>query len=544
LRGLERAFAEREKTASSAHADEYVSSFTNGEPIPGIAYEFDLAKQLVPGIQLDEINRLVTKWTGDKNRVITVNAPEKAGVPVPTSGQLLAVVNDVSKKTIAAYADAAATGSLLASAPRAGSITKTETTSELGVTRWTLSNGIRVILKPTDFKADQILVHGTSPGGTSLLAAADFARARAASLLVTQGGVGQFNRIDLQKALTGKAVSVSPSITDLSEDINATGSPKDIETLFQLMHLYFTAPRADSAAVLAFKQRQKAALENRGASPEAEFSDTLQVTLTQHHPRTLPISPAVIDSLDLTRSMTFYRDRFGDAGDFTFVIVGTFAIDSIRPLVETYLASLPTRGRVERWRDVGIATPRGVVKREVKKGAEPKSITQLVFSGPFEWSRTNRYVLSSLAEVMRLRLRDVLREDLGGTYGVDIESESARDPRAQYQIGIGFGSDPGRAEQLTRAIFQQIDSLKRTGPTAEELEKVREIQRREYETGLRENNYWVSALSFADQFGEDPKLILERRKLFDSLTAEMVKSAAQKYLDSTNYVQVRLLPRG
>ena len=433
-------------------------------------------------------------------------------------------------------------GSLLPSTPTAGTITKTETAPEIGVTTWTLSNGVRVMFKPTDFKADQILVHAYSPGGTSLLPDRDFSAARAASLIVTQGGVGRFNRIDLQKALTGKAVGVSPSIGELSEELNAQASPKDVETMFQLIHLYFTAPRADSAAVLAFKQRQKAAIQNRGASPEAAFSDTLQVILTQHHPRTRPISAAIIDSLDLNRSLAFYKDRFSEAGDFTFVIVGTFSIDSLKPLVLTYLASLPTKGRVEKWRDVGVTPPRGVVKHEVKRGTEPKSLTQLIFSGPFEWSRANRYVLSSLAEVLRLRLRDVLREDLGGTYGVDIGSEGARDPHPQFQVAIGFGSDPARAEQLTQAVFAQIDSLKRTGPTPAELEKVREIQRREYETGLRENSYWISALSFADQYGEDAKQIPARARLFETLTVDLVRTAARTYLDTGNYVQVRLVP--
>lgn len=245
---------------------------------------------------------------------------------------------------------------------------------------------------------------------------------------------------------------------------------------------------------------------------------------------------------DLERSLAFYRDRFGDASDFSFIIVGNFAVDSIRPLVLQYLGGLPASGRKETWKDVGVNFPRGVVKREVRRGSEPKALTQLFFTGSFDWSRENRYALSALEEVLRIRLRDEMREAQGGVYDVSIDAEAVRDPKPRYQIAVGFGSAPERAAPLTATVFAQIDSIKANGPRPGEIEKVREIQRRADETGRRENGYWLTSLWFADVFEEDPRQILERDKLFASLTPAMVRDAARRYLDTANYVQVSLQP--
>ena len=542
LRSYERTFAERDKRQSATLAGEYIRNFLNQESIPGIEYEYPLAQRLVPVITLADVNRLAGQWLDQKNRVIAVNAPEKAGVTVPNAQQLLAVFDSASKRDLAAYDDGNASRALVPRAPKAATIVTTSRVPEVGVTNWTLSNGIRVILKPTDFKADEVLILGTSPGGASLLSPSDFSRAREATTLVTEGGVGAFNQIELQKALAGKAASASPGIGELTEQMFGRGSPKDLETVFQLMYLYFTSPRVDSTAVLALKQRLRAALANRGVSPEQAFSDTLSVTLSGHHPRTQPVTVATVDSLDLGASLRFYRDRFADASDFTFVIVGNFSVDSIKPLVLTWLGGLPATRRKETWKDIGVHTPTGVVTRDVRRGTEPKAQTTIVFNGPFEWTRENRYALASLAEVLRMRLRDVLREELGGTYGVTVSQSSERDPRPEYQFSVDFGSAPDRADTLRAAVFREIERIKRDGPTAEDIEKVREIQRRGEETEIKQNGFWLNALASAARFNQDPRMILRRSELRALLTPALVRDIARKYVNESRYVQVRLLP--
>jgi zinc protease len=542
LRSYERTYAERDKRQSAALVGELVRNFLNQEAIPGIEYEYPLAQRLVPGIALADVNRLASEWLSDRNRVITVNAPEKAGVTVPTPAQLLAVFDSVAGRQLAAYDDGNASRPLVSRTPKAATIVATSKIPELEVTNWTLSNGVRVILKPTDFKADEVLILGTSPGGASRLSQAEFPRAREATTLVTEGGVGAFNQIELQKALAGKAASAFPSIGELTEQMFGRGSPKDLETVFQLMYLYFTAPRADSTAVLALKQRFRAAIANRGAAPEQVFDDTLSVTLASHHPRARPVSVATIDSLDLGASMRFYRDRFADASDFTFVIVGNFTLDSIKPLVLTWLGGLPSTHREETWKDIGVHLPAGIVTRDVKRGTEPKARTVIVFNGPFEWTRENRYALASLVEVLRMRFRDVLREELGGTYDVSVSQSSERDPRQEYQLTVDFGSAPERADTLRAAVFREIERIKRDGPTAEEIEKVREIQRRGEETEVRQNGFWINALASAARYGQDPRLVLKRSELRATLTPALIRDIARKCLDESRYVQVRLLP--
>jgi zinc protease len=542
LRSYERTYAERDKRQSAALVGELVRNFLDQEAIPGIEYEYPLAQRLVPGITLADVNRLATDWLSDRNRVIAVNAPEKPGVTVPTPAQLLAVFDSVSGRQLAAYDDGNASRPLVSRAPKPATIIATSKIPELTVTNWTLSNGVRVILKPTDFKADEVVILGTSPGGASMLSQSDFPRAREATTLVTEGGVGAFNQVELQKALAGKAASAFPGIGELTEQMFGRGSPKDLETVFQLMYLYFTAPRADSTAVVALKQRFRAALANRGAAPEQVFDDTLAVTMSSHHPRTTPVSVATVDSLDLGASMRFYRDRFADASDFTFVIVGNFTVDSIRPLVLTWLGGLPSTRRKETWKDIGLHAPTGIVTRDVKRGTEPKARTVIVFNGPFEWTRENRYALASLAEVLRMRLRDVLREELGGTYDVSVSQSSERDPRQEFQFSIDFGSAPERVDTLRAAVFRELERIKRDGPTKDEIEKVREIQRRGEETEVRQNGFWVNALAASARYGQDPRIILRRSELRASLTPALVRDIARKYLDESRYVQVRLLP--
>ncbi|MGI9077064.1 MAG: M16 family metallopeptidase [Gemmatimonadaceae bacterium] len=544
LRGLERAFAERDKTESERYASEYASHFLDAEPSPGIAYEFETVRQILPGIALSDVNRLGREWITDRNRVIAVSAPDKAGAKVPTSAELLAVFDSVRKRQVLAYVDTVFSGPLIEVAPKAGTISARRVIKDLGVTYWTLSNGVRVVLKPTDFKADQILVRAYSPGGTSLLSDRDVTIAGFGAMAAQSGGVGKFSQIDLQKALAGKLASVSPSISSLQEGINGSASPQDLETLFQLINLYFTQPRQDSSAFLAFKGQVKASIANRGAQPEAVFGDTLQATLTQNHPRAQPLTAEKVDSISLAKSMTFYKERFADASDFTFVFVGNFAVDSIKPFVLTYLGGLPSLKRKENWRDIGIRYPTGVIKKVVRKGAEPKSQTQIIFTGPFTWNRANRYAMASLSAVLRIRLREVLREDLGGVYGVSVGGQPSFEPRQEYSFGIGFGAAPDRIDTLRAAVFSVIDSLKDSGPTVQELEKVRETQRRAEETSRKENGYWLSTLISADRYGEDPHTLLDSGAMRGLLSEEMIKEAARRYLDTANYVQVTLMPEG
>jgi zinc protease len=438
--------------------------------------------------------------------------------------------------------DNVSSGAMIPVPPVPGGVVSTAVISELGVHEWTLSNGARVLLKPTDFKADQIVFSAFSPGGSSLASDKDAFVHENAGLAVEVGGVGGFDQVELEKRLAGKAAGASPYIASLEEGMGGAASPRDVETMFELVYLYFTAPRKDSAAFEAFRQSARAMMEHQSADPASAFSDTLTRVVTNYHPRVRLIDTRMIDSLDLNRSIEFYRDRFSDAGDFTFVFVGNFTPDSIRPLVEKYLASLPSTGRQEKWRDTGIRPPTGVVKKVVRRGLEPKSQTTIRFSGPLEFTRANRFAIAALGEVLTIRLREVLREDLGGTYGASASGGTARDPWESYGFSVNFGSAPERVESLTQTVFAEIDSLKANGASQQDVDKVKETLKRSYETNLRENGYWMSQLVSLYRLGEDPRQLLTYPQLVETLTPELIRQAAIRLLPADNYIQVTLLP--
>src|SRR5689334_5002603 len=543
IRGMEQAYAEREKTNSSIYAGEYVSAFLQSEPTTSIDYDLAAVKRLLPGITLAEVNQLAGEWMTDKNRVLATTAPDKPGVVNPTPGELMLAFDAVKGANIAAYSESVPTQSLVDKDPVPGTIVSERQIKEIGVTEWKLSNGLRVLAKPTDFNADQIAFISYSPGGASLLPDASYIVAgTAADLIPATSGVGKFSVIDLQKYLAGKQVTVYPNIDDLSEGISGNASLRDVDTMLQLVYLYFTQPRLDTALVNTFLGRYKDVLVNRSASPEAAFSDTLQVTMAQHSPREAPVSAATLDRIDPFKSYEFYRDRFSDANGFTFVFVGNFKPDSLKPLVAKWLGSLPSKGRHETWRDTGIRPPTGIVRRVIKKGAEPKARTALVFTGPFEYTRKNRYQLSALAELLNIKLRETLRENMGGTYGVSVSPSATREPYPSYRFTIGFGSAPERLEDLTTAALVQIDSVRKFGTTPEYLTKVKEAAFRAREVALKQNNYWLSQIATFDQSGWNLAEIPEGEKLISALTSDDLKEAAKKYLRTNNYVRVSLYP--
>jgi zinc protease len=542
-RAFERAYAERERTESARFAEEYVRAFLEGEAIPGIALEYELAQQLLPGITLAEINGLAHEWITDRNRVVILTAPEREDTRLPTRESLLAVFERVAQKDIAPYQDVVADAPLLAQQPAVGRIVSTVPVAGLeGATLLTLSNGAQVYLKPTDFKNDQILLGAYSPGGLSLVDDADYMSGTFAGQLVLLSGLGEHDAIQLQKVLTGKAASVQALPGQYSEVMNGSASPQDLETLMQLIHLHFVAPRNDSSAYESFMSRISAALANRGASPEAAFSDTFALTLWQRHPRARPQTVETLAEIDRQTAFRIYRDRFADAGDFTFVFVGAFHADAIRPLIETYIASLPAAGRIDTPRDVGMRPVRGVVEKVVRRGVEPKSQTRITFSGPFEYDRDNRLVIAALVDIMDLKLRDVLREDMGGTYGVSISQSTQHFPDPRYLLSIQFGAAPDRLEELVAAVFAEIEKIKEHGPDADALLKVKEQQRRAFETQTKQNEYWRSVLLREAETGEPAAAVLDFPQRVQALTAAQIRDAARRYFDLSNYVRVSLLP--
>lgn len=542
LRGYERAHAERDKTPSGAFVDEYVNHYLTGDGIPGIAFEYAVVQKLLPGVTLAEVNALAQSRGGAANRVVTVTVPDKDGLVVPTEAEVRRVFGTLVAAEIAPWVETVSDAALVPTLPTPGRVTSEKHIATLGVTDWTLANGVRVLVKPTDFNADQIVMSAWSPGGASLVSDRDVFKTSLTPTVIERGGVGAFALPDLVKKLTGKAASVNTSIGDLSENLSGRASPQDLETLLQLTWLRMTSPRADTAAFQALLPPLETALRNKDANPGAVFSDTVQVTLAGGHPRVRPLTPDMLGELDLGEMLAIYRDRFGDASDFTFLFVGNVDPAILKPLVEQWLGSLPASGRHETPRDVGPKQFTGQIDKAVHKGIAPQSQTAVLLAGTAPWSREEAYLLSSVGEVLEMRLLDRLREALGGTYSVSVSTAFSRRLRQEWQIAISYGSAPDNADPMFKAVEQELDSLRRVPPSAAEVERVREQQRRELEVAKKQNGYWVNLIRGRVENGDPLDGPIEDETRIAGLTVEKLAAAAQRYLVETNRARFVLLP--
>ncbi len=542
LRSMKKSFLERDKQESGRYADEYIRNFLTKESIPGISFEYEMYQKFLPGITLKEVDALADKWVKPHNRVVIVSVPEKEGLAVPTEAGLKQVLVDAQKTKISAYKDNALDQPLLAVKPKAGKVVKENHIKDLDLTEWTLSNGVKVVLKPTDFKNDEIVMSSFSPGGASQASTEDLTAAQMAASIVAQSGFGPFNQMQLQKQLAGKVVRVNMGIGELTEAFYGSTTPQDLKTMLQLLYLEFTAPREDSTAYNAYLGQMNAFLQNKGASPESIYQDSVLVTFTGHHPRYKPLTMETLKEMDLQKSLAFYKDRYADAGDFTFFFAGNFDLKTIRPLIETYLGGLPSTGRKETWKDVTFDYPAQKVENIFHKGIEPKSQNTIIFSGNIPWSEDNIVLLNALTNVLNIKLRERLREDKSGTYGVGVRASVSHFPRQRYKITISFGCDPKRVDELTSEMFSQIDSLQQFGLDNSYLDKVKNISQREFEKNVKRNNFWLSKMKYVYFNQIDPENILKRNERVHKLTMKEIQDAAKKYFNKDKYVRVVVLP--
>jgi zinc protease len=543
LSGMEQAYNERDKTESEDLVEEYVRNFLTGEPAPGIAYEYGLYKQFVPGITLDEINKLSEKWIQEKNSVVLVNAPQKKDSKIPSENELKSIFTKVNNTDLQAYEDKFLNLPLLDKLPIPSKIISEKRNDELKITELELANGVKVILKPTDFKNDEINFYAFRPGGTSLADSALFISASMAASLVQNSGVGKFDLMQLHKMLSGKVVGVSPFVGEISEGLNGSSSVKDLETMFQLIYLSFTSARIDSTSFVSFNAKIQNYLINRGVSPEAAFQDTFQVTFGNYNYRRLPWTVNTLNEMDIDRALNFYKARFADASGFTFVFVGHFDIEKIKSLIETYIGGLPSLNHGETWRDLKIFPPKGIIEKKVLKGVEPKSLVNITFSGDYDWNTQNNYDFHSMLEVLKIKLREILREDKSGTYGVSVNGNAMKYPEQKYNITISFGCAPEHVDDLVKTTFIEFDSLKNFKVSDTYIEKVKETQKREFEVNTKENKFWLNNLQAYYFYKIDLSLLMQYPERVEKFNSESVQKAARKYFDENNYIKVVLYPQ-
>lgn len=544
LSQMESYYERRGQLESRSLAEEYIEHFLSGIVAPGIEMEWELTQHLLPQITLDEVDALATFWTEPGNTVLLVTGPEDIGPG--TKDELKEAVTQqlVNAHTleVAGYEDEAEDVALLANIPTTGSITEEQTIESIDAVQWTLSNGITVVAKQTDFNNDQVLFRSFSPGGTSLVSDEDYFSATHAASLVAGSGAGPHNSVALDKLLAGKRVSASPYIGAQFEGLSGSASPQDLETMFQLITLYATEPMIDPVYFDTYVDRLRDAAENRLMDPDTLFFDEVRRILFQDHYRRRPLTVELLDELDVERALAIYEDRFADLGDSTFVFVGAFDWDALRALTETYLASLPTSGRTEQWSDPNIDPPSGLIDEEVYFGIEPRSTTILIFAGDFDWSLEESMTVAFMGEILQIRLREEIREELGGTYGVSVSASTSSIPDAEYQIYAYFGSDPDRVEELFAAIQRELNWLI-DGGEQKYLDTAKELFRASREEQVEENSFWIGQIRTLLQRGLPLDTINSYLDRLDAVTLEQVSAAAERYLTLDQYIRVVLFPQ-
>ena len=540
---FERGYNERDKAESDSFAQEYISHFLVGEPSPGIAYEYALAKALVPAITVADVSAAARRLLSDESRVVIGISPQKPDVPTPTEDQLRAALTKAEAVAVTAWADAASGATLLEKVPDPAAVKNRRELPELGVTVVTYANGVEAWFKPTDFKNDEILFSLSAPGGASLAAPEKFIEALVAPNYVGMSGVGGHSATDLQRLLAGKRARVQPSIGGTSHGISGSSAPSDLETALQLLYIWFTKPGDDPQQFALLKRNFETAYANRVNNPTALFGDKLGVVNTSGHYTAQPVTVERLSKLDREAMVSFYRERYSNAADFTFFMVGAFKLDEAIPVVGRYVGSLPSTGKpASKWKDTGVKFPAAIERATVEKGKEPKALTVLSFAADPSPDADEQSRVSAATEVLEIAMRDILREDLGETYNVTVGLSQPLPQRGAGHISIQFGGAPDKVDRMIERTLQEVKRLQQEGPSENLTTRAKEAARREDETGRKQNSYWLARLQSSKMLDRDPMLILQRQKRIDSLTPALLHEVFKKYFPLDRYTVVTLVP--
>jgi zinc protease len=504
--------------------------------------EYALTKEYTGNISIEEVNGCIRTILKDKDRDIIIVAPEKDKNTLPDQAQVNAWITTIGQEKLAQWKEELPGNGLMANMPAPGKVTGRERADSLGVTILTLSNGVKVWIKPTQFKNEEIVFGAFSEGGTSLYPDSLYMNASGAGNLVAGNGLGAFTPIDLGKMLAGKSVQVQPYIQERYEGINGATTPKDLETALQLTYLYFTNPRNDASLFNNNISRTKAGMANRGNSPEAAFSDTANLVLGGNHYRRQSLTPERLDAINPDKAYAIYKERFANAADFTFVFTGSIDTATFIPLIERYLGSLPSGGATESAKDLGIHIPEGQINKTVYKGKDNKAVVRLLYSGTYTFSEANNIQLTALGTVLQYRMTERIREGEGGAYSPRAGVSYNKLPQSRYAFTIQFTCAPGNVEKLVAAVNDEISKIKNGGVTADDISKFAAEQTRTTELQLQSNQFWMGYLSYVLQNNEPATGIFQFKEELKTVTPKTVQQAAQQYITDNNCIRLVLQP--
>lgn len=537
---LEKKYNEREKQQNGYYVQQYVQNFLHNEPIPSLEDYYNIMSQtIVPNIPVEAINQIMQQIMTDKNMVVVLMGNEEQKSSYPTPEKIRGIIEQVNKETLEAYADNTVNEPLLPELPAKGSITNETTDAERGVTVWTLSNGAKVAFKATDFKEDEILMSGFAYGGTSLIDDKHTTEIKMLDEVASVGGLGKFSATDLKKALSGKHVGVSCGVGEYSQSVSGTSNVKDFETMMQLLYLNFTSVRKDQEAYQSLTTRIKGILPMLKNNPEFVYSDSLRNVMYMNNPRLAMPTVEEIDSCNYDTLLDLYRARFANAADYTFVFVGNVSAEVLKPLVEQYIASLPGTTSTTTYNKDVITLRKGIYNNHFERELEtPKATTTIIYSGNMAYNPENTIQLSALSQLLQMKFTDKIREEKGGTYGVQVQGSPQKEPYEGFLLKFNFDSDPARRIELVDEINKVTDKLQKEGPEAEKVQKVKEFMLKQHADNLKENSYALSNILKHQIYGIDFEK--DFVKHVNNLSVESLQRFTEELLKQNNRIEVSM----
>jgi len=538
LSRLEQVYKEREKQKNSYYVSNVLNNFLTNDAYPGIETTYAMMQQIVPAIPLEQINKYAQSLPAAEGVGIAVMMPAKEGLKVPSKEEILTVFNNAVKEEVEAYKETISNEPLVPVAPVKGTVVSEVKEPMSGATVWNLSNGATVVIMKTDFKDDQIMFNASSKGGVSMFGKDDIIASKVAVEAANVGGLGKYSVTDLRKVLAGKNVTMRPSISTSSESLSGSSTPKDIETFMQLLYLNFTDVREDGEAFRAFQGRMKAQLENMSAQPMVAFSDTLQKAMFNNNPYANRLTLEMLDKVDYKRTLALYRERFANAADFTFTFVGNVDAAVLKPLVETYIASLPAnKTQKENWKNVGLVPVKGkIVKHFDKEMQTPKATVYTIFSGKTAYNVESSILASMTKQVFDMVFTRTIREQEGGTYGVGVNMSVSYYPEEYFTFLFGFDTDVAIKERLLNRAHKEIGLVIENGVSQEDFSKIMEYMQKTYTQNLRENGYWLGAISNRFLMGKDMHTTYEAT--LKGITPEKLNKFIKSTLTQGNQLEV------
>ena len=536
----ERKFRERDDRRNSKYVSACVQHFLNSEPLLSMEQQVELTRRFDREVTLEEVNKAVRELISDQNQVAIMYAPDKEGLVLPTELQIENVITATQQLSYAPYVEAQVPEHLMTHLPKPGSIVS-EKAFKHGFTEWTLSNGMKVYVKKTDFAADAVSMRMQADGGTSVFGDEDIPNFPLINSAITDAGVAQFDAMVLRRMLTGKSVRVQPSVSTRGQVITGGVSLKDMPTMFELAHLYFTQPRRDTVAFASLVNRSYAFLTNRNASPKVDYNDSIRAICYGHHPRLEPVVQATLEKANYDRILQIYRHLYSDASNFKTVIIGNYDEQQLRQLVCQYLATLPSTYQHEQvnWKHVPQLVEGSKVSVFRKKMTTPLANVSIIYSADVPFTPQSDLELDFLKRCLSVAYTDSVREEKGGTYGVSIDFGLEKDDKPNATLHISYNADPQRYEELNPIIYQQLENIAKYGPVASSVDKVKKYLVKQYQQAAITNDYWSYVIWH--ELDDDADFDKDYCKMVEEMTAEKIQRMAQRLLDAKRCIEVTML---